>query len=124
MGSNFSVIYACLFLVYPKNLQPSPPILSTSPAIYDYAFKVWIGTKSQLLEYFDFYLLRTYNSIKLTIQTSHSTIPFLDIWINLENSLFSFNCFQKPLNSYQYLYFSSDHPPHTKQHFITNEVRR
>lgn len=124
MGSNFSVVYACLFLVYLENLQPPPPHLFYFTRYIDDAFGVWTGTKSQLLEYLDFYPSNTNNSIKLTIQTSPYRLPFLDIWINLENSSFSFNCFQKPLNSYQYLPFSSNHPSHTKQHFITNEVRR
>ena len=66
----------------------------------------------------------TNNSINLTIHTSPTNLPFLDIWINLENSKFSFNCFQKPLNSYQYLPFSSDNPIHVKQNFISNELKR
>ena len=58
--------------------------------------------------------------MKLTITTSPSRV-FFDLWINLQNSHFSFNCYQNPQNAYQYLSFSSDHPLHLKWHFIINE---
>ena len=123
MGSNFSVVYACLFLSHLENSQTTPHLFYFTRYIDD-AFGVWTGTKPQLLEYLSFYSRMTNNSIKLTIHTSPTRLPFLDIWINLENSKFSFNCFQKPLNSYQYLPFSSDHPIHVKQNFISNELKR
>ena len=123
MGSNFSVVYACLFLSHLENSQSSPHLFYFTRYIDD-AFGVWTGTKPQLLEYLNFYSVNTNNSIKITIQTSPIRLPFLDIWLNLENSKFSFNCFQKPLNSYQYLPFSSDHPIHIKQQFIINELKR
>ena len=123
MGSNFSVAYACLFLSHLENSQTTPHLFYFTRYIDD-AFGVWTGTKPQLLEYLSFYSCMTNNSIKLTIHMSPTRLPFLDIWINLENSKFSFNCFQKPLNSYQYLPFSSDHPIHLKQNFISNELKR
>ena len=93
MGSNFSVVYACLFLAYLENSQPLHPNLFfftryIDDAIgirIDDAIKIRTGTKTQLLDYLNFYSSNTNSCIKLTIQTSPSTLPFLDFWINLDN---------------------------------------
>ena len=74
MWGDFSVVYACLFLVCLENIQPSPPYLFYFTRYIDDAFGVWTGTKSQLLEYLVFYTLHTNNSIKLFIQTSPSRL--------------------------------------------------
>ena len=123
MGSNFSVAYACLFLSHLENSHPSPHLFYFTRYIDD-AFGVWTCTKPQLLDFLKFYGDTTNNSIRLTIQTSPTRLPFLDIWINLLNDKFSFNCFQKSLNTYQYLPFSSNHPLHVKHSFISNELKR
>ena len=123
MGSNFSVVYTCLFLSHLENSHPSPHLFYFTRYIDD-AFGVWTGTKPQLLDFLKFYGDTTNNSIRLTIQTSPTRLPFLDIWINLLNNKFSFNCFQKSLNTYQYLPFSSNHPLHVKHSFISNELKR
>ena len=123
MGSNFSVVYACLFLSYLENSNPSPHLFYFTRYIDD-AFGVWTGTKTQLLDYLNFYSITTQNSIKLTIQTSLTKLPFLDLWINLANNNFNFNCFQKELNTYQYIPFTSTHPIHVKKSFLSNELKR
>ena len=124
MGSNFSVVYACLFLAHLENSQPPHPNLCFFTRYIDDAFGIWTGTKLELENYLQFYNTSTNNCIKLTITTSPSRLPFLDLWINLKNSKFSFNCYQKPQNAYQYLPFSSEHPLHLKRHFIINELKR
>ena len=123
MGSNFSVVYACLFLSYLENSNPSPHLFYFTRYIDD-AFGVWTGTKIQLLEYLNFYSNSTQNSIKLTIHTSYTKLPFLDLWIRLDNNRFTFNCFQKTLNTYQYIPYSSNHPLHVKNSFVSNELKR
>ena len=123
MGSNFSVVYACLFLSFLENSNSSPHLFYFTRYIDD-AFGVWTGTKAQLLEFLKFYSLATQNSIKLTIQTSLTKLPFLDLWINLGENKFSFNCFQKNLNTYQYIPFTSTHPIHVKKSFLANELKR
>ena len=124
MGSNFSVVYACLFLAHLENSQPSHPNLFYFTRYIDDAFGIWTGTKPELENYLQFYNTSTNNCIKITITTSPFRLPFLDLWINLKNSHFSFNCYQKPQNAYQYLSFSSVHPLHLKRHFIINELKR
>ena len=123
MGSNFSVVYACLFLSYLENSNPSPHLFYFTRYIDD-AFGVWTGTKTQLLEYLNFYSNSTQNSIKLTVHTSYTKLPFLDLWIRLDNNRFTFNCFQKTLNTYQYIPYSSNHPLHVKNSFVSNELKR
>ena len=123
MGSNFCVVYACLFLSYLENSNPSPHLFYFTRYIDD-AFGIWTGTKTQLFEYLNFYSNTTQNSIKLTIHTSYTKLPFLDLWINLDNNRFTFNCFQKTLNTYQYIPYSSNHPLHVKNSFISNELKR
>ena len=123
MGSNFSVVYACLFLSYLENSKPSPHLVYFTRYIDD-AFGIWTGSETQLNTYLNFYSIDTNNSLKLTIQTSYTRLPFLDIWVNLDKSIFTFNCFQKLLNTYQYIPFSSTHPIHVKKSFISNELKR
>ena len=123
MGSNFSVVYACLFLSYLENSNPSSHIFYFTRYIDD-SFGVWTCTKAQLLEFLQFYSLATQNCIKLKIQTSLTKLPFLDLWINLHKNRFSFNCFKKKHNTYQYIPFTSTHPIHVKRSFLSNELTR
>ena len=123
MGSNFSVVYACLFLSYLDNSNPSPHLFYFTRHIDD-AFGVSTGTKTQLLKYLNFYSNSTQNSIKLTVHTSYAKLPFLDLWIRLDTNRFTFNCFQKTLNTYQYIPYSSNHRLHVKNSFVSNELKR
>ena len=123
MGRNFSVVYACLFLAFLENSNPSPHLFFFTRYIDD-AFGIWTGTKTQLLEYLSFYNTSTQNSLKHSIRTLDSQLAFLDLWINLHNQKFTFNCFQKALNRYQYIPYTSSHPRHVKISFICNEFKR
>ena len=81
MGSNFSVVYACLFLAHLENSQSPHPNLFYFTRYIDDAFGVWTGTTLELDNYLKFYSTSTNNCIKLTITTSPFRLPFLDLWI-------------------------------------------
>lgn len=62
--------------------------------------------------------------ITMTMETSKTKIPFLDLYIHLEDSTITFSTFQKPLNSYQYLLPTSYHPKHVFSGYIKGELIR
>ena len=66
----------------------------------------------------------TQKFIILTIHTSYTRLPFLDLWINIDNNRWSFNCFQKTRNTYEYIPYSSNHPLHVKNSYVSNELKR
>lgn len=131
MGSNFAVVYACLFLCHlEKQLTLA---CNTSCLIYfkryiDDAFGIWSGSEEALQLLFSAYQ-SFYPEIVITPVVSSSSVQILDICFfkgadfHVTGKLSS-KCFQKPLNAYQYIPFSSWHPVHQKKAFIINELKR
>jgi hypothetical protein len=79
------------------------------------------------------YLLDKFNtlvpSIVLSIQQCGNTVNFLDITIYkgrrfFECGRFDMKTFQKPLNSYNYIPFTSAHAKDMKINFVTEELKR
>lgn len=132
MGSNFAVVYACLFLCFLENKQFSA--LPYSDLLYykryiDDAFGVWSGTELGLRDFLGAYALGLQSHIKITPTISSSSVSFLDISLFKSDSFvfsgkLSSSCYQKELNRYQYLPYSSWHPRHQKLSFIVGELRR
>ena len=49
---------------------------------------------------------------------------FLDLLINYSGGIFRYSTYRKPLNLYQYLPYSSNHSPATKQGIVATKVHR
>ena len=66
------------------------------------------------------------NSIGLELSDSFfsSSVNFLDIRISIIGNHIETSLYQKPLNKFLYLPYSSAHPPHTLQGWITGELTR
>ena len=129
MGSNFSVAYACLFLCYIEKLQEPNPKLVFYRRYIDDAFGIWQGDEESLRHYLSQYALNFQEFIKITTLVSRNKVNFLDISISIgkdfhETHLLTTNIFQKPLNKYQYLPFTSYYPLHQKRFFIKSELTR
>ena len=129
MGSNFSVAYACLFLCYLENLQEPNPRLIYYKRYIDDAFGIWQGDKESLRDYLDRYAIKFKEFIRITSSISQSKVDFLDLSISIGKDFYTThhlttNIFQKPLNKYQYIPFSSLHPLHQKRLFIKSELTR
>ncbi|XP_059072357.1 uncharacterized protein LOC131873564, partial [Cryptomeria japonica] len=131
MGSNFAVVYACLFLCHlEKRLfsQYDCSSLAFFKRFIDDALGVWTGDESSLLDFFSQYQ-SFYPEIKITPSVSSSSVDLLDITF-FKGVRFSAcgvldtKCYQKPLNAYQYIPYYSWHPPHQKKSFILSELKR
>ena len=54
-------------------------------------------------------------SIKFTQETSRTSLPFLDITVNLKDGQVTTDIYYKNTDTHQYLNFKSCHPSHTKR---------
>ena len=77
-------------------------------------------TKGVLSVFVDFirYLNSIHASIKFTHEysnSSHQTLPFLDVQVHLSNNHIQTDLHTKPTDKHQYLLKTSCHPNHTKQ---------
>ena len=59
--------------------------------------------------------LNIHPSIKFTSERSTTSIPFLDVNIQLHNGKIETDLYCKPTDKHQYLLYSSSHPIHTKK---------
>eukprot|EP01018_Ginkgo_biloba_P006920 Gb_02531 [translate_table: standard] len=132
MGSNFAVVYACIFLCHLKRKVAEKICLKNLKIFKRYiddAFGVWSGTIEELKVYFRTYSKIYPTNIKITTSVSISAVNILDIEFYkdvdfVETGVFTTRFYQKELNAYQYIPFSSGHPHHQKESFIISELRR
>ena len=79
----------------------------------DDCFIIWderIDKIDNLLEI----LQNLHTSINFTIDSSKTSIHFLDIHISVKDYKISIDIYRKPPDSQKYVHFKSCHPPHTK----------
>lgn len=132
MGNNFVVVYVCLFLCHLEKevlrRMPCPEIKFFKIFIND-GFLVWSGFHDRLLAFLECYQSIYPDNIRITSSISSTSVNLLDV-VFFKGSDFptsrklSTKCFQKPLNAYQYIPFTSWHPRHQKVAFVVNELRR
>lgn len=132
MGSNFAVVYACLFLCHleqeVQRRMPTPE-LSFFKRFIDDGLLVWTGSRDRLQEFLDCYQSIYPDNIRITSCISDTSVNLLDVVLfkgpdfELSGKL-STRCYQKPLNAYQYIPFTSWHPRHQKTAFVLNELKR
>lgn len=130
MGTSVAVCFAILFMS--RLDEELSDTTAVSPLMHvrfiDDGLIVWDGDKDSLMEY-----LAAFNNlsptIKLTWTVSDSSIDFLDLTFHkglrfTEQGVLDLATFQKPMNTYLYLPFSSFHPKHCKQGFIKSELKQ
>lgn len=134
MGSNFVVVYTCLFLCAQEeqiwlvcNLFEGPHLLYYKRYIDD-AFGIWTGPDWLLREFLGIYD-NFVDTIKITHIISNSTADILEITFFKDNDFdrthkLSTRCHQKIQNKYQYLPWTFWHPHHQKKVFLVGELRR
>ena len=64
------------------------------------------------------------DSIQLTAETSCKELPFLDVMIRKDNTHRTTDIYYKPMDSFQYLPYTSSHPRHIKNNIPYNLARR
>jgi hypothetical protein len=131
MGSNFAVVYACLFLA---ELEDSNPSFNTKHLIFykryiDDAFGIWDGPRNTLTDFLNTYGAPLQQHIRIECCISDHQANILDITfykgpIFAKTGTLDSSCYQKPLNAYLYLPWSSAHPSTHKKGFIIGELKR
>ena len=131
MGSNFVVVYACLFLCH---LEASTPLLNHPHLAYfkifiDDAFGVWIRPLNTLTLLLDRYGEPLKYHIKISPSISPSQATILDIEFYKGPIFYHFGfldskCHQKELNAFNYIPWISWHPTHQKAAFILADLKR
>ena len=129
MGSNFAVVYACLFLCFLENMQETKQELQYFKRYIDDALGFWHGNRHDLTVFLDSYAQGLKEHIKITRCVSQTEVIFLDVHIFKDTDFqkthkLSTRCHQKELNRYQYLPYCSAHPKHQKEAFVTGELKR
>ncbi|XP_059072297.1 uncharacterized protein LOC131873359, partial [Cryptomeria japonica] len=131
MGSNFAVVYACLFLCHLEFSLSST--VDTSPLLFykrfiDDAFGIWTGSLHSLQQFLSAYQ-NVFPEININPCISSTSAVILDINFYkgpkfLSTGILSSQCHQKKLNAYQYILYKSWHPSHQKKAFVISELRR
>ena len=97
-----------------ENAPFKPPVWKR---FIDDGFMIWSHGKERL-ENFISYLHSIHSSIKFTHEysiSSHQTISFLDVQVQLSNNQIQTDLHTKPTDKHQYLLKTSCHPNHTKE---------
>lgn len=132
MGSNFAVVYACLFLCYLEHLLSLTTLLPSMlyfKMFVDDVLGIWLGPLSDLTSLLNRYGQSFQKIIKITHSISSNQATILDI-VFFKGPSFSSSgildthCHKKALNSYNYIPWCSWHSTHQKISFILSELKR
>ena len=92
--------------------------------LIDDIFFVYQGTNEELT-ILQNWLNNIHPTIKFTLTTSNSQIPFLDMTIYIdEHRKLRTTLYKKPTDTSSYLHFQSNHPEHTKRSIIYSQAIR
>jgi hypothetical protein len=128
MGTSAAVVFACLFMadIEDKWIKKFQEKLFIFKRFIDDGFGVFRGsveeTRTALIEYNELH-----PNIKIEFATSSSFAIFLDLKIykSIDNQeKLHVACFQKEMNKYLYLPFTSYHDQRLKSNFIRGELIR
>ena len=119
MGTRMAPSYANLFMgKFEQHAIENAPL---KPFVWwrfiDDVFMIWTEGEEHLKDFIR-YLNSVHASIKFTHEysnSSHQTLPFLDIQVHLSNNHIQTDLHTKPTDKHQYLLKTSCHPNHTKQ---------
>ena len=116
IGTKFSPPYACIFMYYIETefLKTQSIKPWVSKRFIDDAFFIWTDSEENL-ERFLKELNGFHSSIKFTFKKSKTNVNFFDVVIKIKNGRLSTDLYSKPVDSYQYLHYTSYHADHIKK---------
>ena len=134
MGTKVAPTYVTLVMGYLENklyniienkygLTHKNKFFTSWKRYLDDCFIIWDERIDKVDNLFEI-LQNLHTSIKFTIESSKTSIHFLDIYISVNDYKISTDIYRKPTDSQQYVHFKSCHPPHTKQNIPFNLARR
>ena len=130
MGAAFSPTIANIYMsnILKRFLDSSPIKPLIISRYIDDIFMIWSGTTEDLNTFMS-NLNSIHPNLKFTHEVSQQSINFLDLTIykgyNFPfTNILDIKTFQKPLNLYQYLHFTSNHPPNIFKAIIKGECVR
>ena len=121
MGTRMTTLYANLFMgKFEQHAIENAP-LTGKPFVWwrfiDDVFMIWTEGEEHLKDFIS-YLISIHANIKFCHKysnSSHQTLPFLDVQVHLSNNHIQTDLHTKPIDKHQYLLKTSCHPNHTKQ---------
>ena len=134
MGTPLAPVLANLYLAFLERIlkEKSTEANIIWPLLYkrfiDDCFIVYQGDRAQLTRFIDMFNSLV-ESISLSLESFGISVNFLDLTIykgkrfRREGRL-DIKIFQKPMNKYLYLPFSTEHPVHCLKSFVTTELQR
>ena len=134
MGTPLAPVLANLYLAFlervlkEKAAEASIPWPILYKRFIDDCFVIYQGGKTQLLRFISLFNSLV-ESITLSLESFGSSANFLDLTIYKgkrfrKEGRLDVKIFQKPMNKYLYLPFTTDHPIHCLKSFVTTELQR
>ena len=125
MGTKFAPTYATLVMGYLEQklyrtmeqkygIQFTRDFEKSWKRFLDDCFIIWTHGNDLLSELTEM-LNNLHPSIKFTQEVSNTTLPFLDISVQLKDEKLTTDIYYKNTDTHQYLNFKSCHPSHTKR---------
>ena len=127
MGTPMAPSLANLFMGWLED-----KIMSSSPIKFptdnwkrflDDIFLLWPGTETELQTFTQF-LNTVHPTIKFTVQSSQTQLPFLDILIKIKDGMLQTDLYTKPTDAHNYLHYRSAHPSHVKNNIPYSQFLR
>ncbi|XP_066275237.1 uncharacterized protein [Branchiostoma lanceolatum] len=116
MGTRVAPSYANIFMgkfeeqhVYKRNLKPL-----VWWRYIDDVFAIWTHSEEDFKSFIKD-LNTAHPTIKFTVETSTTSINFLDVTISVSEGAFTTDLYTKPTDKHQYLLRNSSHPTHCKR---------
>ncbi len=129
MGTNMAVLVANLFVagILDNRLYREASSFRNNIRFYrryiDDIFMLWSGSMEELAR-FKRLIEHLARPLKFTLNVQQESIPFLDIEFFWDHDHLHHKVYQKPMNRYLYIPYSSNHPPACKTGFIKGELIR
>ena len=134
MGTPLAPVLANLYLAFLERIlkDKAREANISWPILYkrfiDDCFIIYQGDKTQLLRFISLFNSLV-ESITLSLESFGSSANFLDLTIYKgkrfqKEGRLDIKIFQKPMNKYLYLPFTTDHPMHCLKSFVTTELQR
>jgi hypothetical protein len=127
MGTPVAPTIANLFMGWleSKLLENCPVSINSEywKRFIDDIFLLWFGSDEELVNFFN-YINSFHPTIKFTMESSSSHIPFLDIKLFMESGFIHTDLFTKPTDAHSYLHFSSCHPRHCLENIPVSQFIR
>jgi hypothetical protein len=127
MGTPMAPSISILFMAWlEENMIRDSPVLIPDhfwKRFIDDILMLWTGTDDEL-DAFIKHINSYHSTIKFTVESSTTSIPFLDIKISLVDGFLQTDLYSKPTDTHSYLHYQSCHPSHVVKNIPYSQFLR